>query len=106
MTEGTYERRMAGVIDRLTRAGYSETFRGEAGGIRALRSGHIHRPEDLLVESIERFEGTSDPGDEAMVLALRCPGDNCRGTYTVPYGKSMPTVDSELIARIPDARAR
>jgi|SRR6185295_5854153 len=106
MPDGYFERRMAGVIDRLTREGYSDTFRGEAGGLRALRSGHVHAPEDLVVESIDRFEGISNPEDEAIVLALRCPVDGCRGTYTLPYGKDMPTLDGELIARIPDARRR
>ena len=97
---------MAGVVDRLTKAGYSDTFRGEEGGVRALRAGHVHSPEDLVVESIDRFEGISDPEDEAMVLAIRCPVDGCRGTYTVPYGKNMSPVDGDLIARIPDARKR
>ena len=106
MENGFYERRMAGVIDRLTKAGYSDTFRGESGGLRATGAGHIHKPEDLVVESIDRFEGVSDPEDEAIVLALRCPGDGCRGTYTVPYGMNMPSVDGELIRRIPDARKR
>jgi hypothetical protein len=104
MVNGFFERRLAGVIDRLTNAGYTDTFRGETAGIVGLRSGHVHRPEELVVESIDRFEGASDPGDEAIVLAVRCPVDGCRGTYTVPYGENMPAVDRELIARIPDAR--
>lgn len=104
MSSGFFERRMAPVIDRLTNAGYTDTFRGESAGIRALQSGHLHRPEELLVESIDRFEGASDPEDQAIVLAVRCPVDGCRGTYTVPYGKLMPALDSELIARIPDGR--
>jgi hypothetical protein len=106
MPDGFFERRLAAVVDRLTKAGYSDTFRGEAGGVRALRSGHVHQPEDLVVESIDRFEGISDPEDEAIVLAVRCPIDGCRGTYTVPYGKNMASVDGDLIARIPDARKR
>jgi hypothetical protein len=97
---------MAPVIDRLTNAGYTDTFRGETAGILGLRSGHLHQPEELLVESIDRFEGTSDPEDQAMVLALHCPVDGCRGTYTVPYGELMPALDSALIARIPDGRPR
>jgi hypothetical protein len=106
MPEGHFERRMAQVVDRLTKAGYSDIFRGEAAGVRALHSGHVHPPEDLVIESIDRFEGVSDPADEAMVLAVRCPGDGCRGTYTVPYGKSMSSTDAGLVARIPDARKR
>ena len=106
MADESYEQRMAAVIDRLTKDGYSDTFRGELDGVRALRAGHVHQPEDLRVDSIDRFEGISDPEDEAIVLAIRCPVDGCRGTYTVPYGKNMPAVDGELIARIPDARKR
>ena len=106
MNGGFFERRMAGVIDRLTRAGYSDTFRGEAGGVHALKADHVHRPEDLVIESIDRFEGISDPQDEAIVVALRSRTDGCRGTYTLPYGKNMPAVDGELLARIPDGRNR
>lgn len=106
MPDGFFEPRMAALVDRLTREGYSDTFRGESGGVRALRSGHVHAPEDLVVESIGRFEGISDPEDEAIVLAVRSSIDGCRGTYTVPYGKDMPSLDGEFIARIPDARRR
>jgi hypothetical protein len=95
---------MAPVIDGLTKAGYPDTFRGESGGLRAVRAGHIHRPEDLVVESMYRFEGDSDPDDAVLVLALGCPADGCRGTYTVPYGTSMSALDGDLVERIPDAR--
>ena len=106
MPEGFFERRMAGVVDRLTAAGYRDTFRAEAGGMCATRAGHLHAPEELVVESIERFEGISDPADEAMVLAVRCPGDGCRGTYTLPYGRAMSAIDAEMVSRIPDGRRR
>jgi len=106
LDSGFFEPGMAAVVDRLTLAGYGDTFKGEPGGVRALRSDHVHRPEDLLVESIDRFEGMSDSDDEAIVLAIHCPSDGCRGTYTVPYGNSMSAIDGDLIARIPDARKR
>jgi hypothetical protein len=101
---GIYERRLADVLDRLTRAGYDEQFRGEPGGVRGVRSGQLHHPQDLEIERIERFEGISDPSDETLVLALYCRAHDCRGTYVVPYGKDMPTTDANLIRKIPDAR--
>ena len=104
MEGGFYERRLAGVVERLTKAGYTDTFRGESSGVRAVSAGHVHKPEELVVDQIERFEGTSDPGDEAIVLAVHSSVDACRGTYTAPYGKNMPSIDAELIKRIPDAR--
>lgn len=101
-----YERRMADVLDGLTREGYGDQFRGEPGGIRGLRTGLLHSPQDLVLERSERFEGFSDPGDETLVLALRCTAHGCLGTYVVPYGKDMPSVDATLIRQIPDARPR
>ena len=104
MLIGFFESGMSTVVDRLTENGYPDAWRGEPGGVRATVSGHLHRPEELEIESIDRFEGISDPDDQAIVLAVRCPSDGCSGTYTVPYGKDMPSVDGELIIRIPDAR--
>ena len=99
-----YERRMADVVDRLTQAGYDDVFRGEAGGIRGGNSGLLHKPQDLEVRVIERFEGVSDPEDETIVLALVCKVHGCRGTYVAPYGNDMPSTDAALIRKIPDGR--
>ena len=101
-----YERRMADVLDGLTRAGYDDQFRGEPGGIRGLKTGLLHSPAELAIERSERFEGISDPADETLILALRCTAHGCRGTYVVPFGKDMPSVDATLIRKIPDARRR
>ena len=101
-----YERRMAHVLDGLTRSGYADQFRGEPGGIRGMKTGLLHSPTDLVIERSERFEGISDPADETLVLALRCRAHGCLGTYVVPFGKDMPSVDATLIRRIPDARRR
>jgi hypothetical protein len=103
-SDNHYERRMAAVIERLTKAGYTESFKGEKGGVRAVCSGHLHAPEELVVESIERFEGASDPDEMVIILALSSQVDSCHGTYTVPFGRYMSKLDGDLIERIPDAR--
>ncbi|HVR85078.1 MAG TPA: hypothetical protein VMU54_12250 [Planctomycetota bacterium] len=105
-TRNLYERGMAEVVDRLTKAGYDDVFHGETGGIRGGRSGLLHAPEDLEIRQIERFEGISNPEDETIVLALVCKAHGCRGTYVAPYGKDMSSTDASLISRIPDARTR
>lgn len=101
-----FERKMSDVVDRLTKAGYDEVFSGEAGGIRGAKKGHLHRPEELRIEQIERFEGISNPDDETIVLALRCTAHDCRGTYVAAYGKDMSSTDASMIRKIPDARNR
>jgi len=104
MLTGYFEAGMSGVVDRLTEGGFPDGWRAETGGVRATQSGHLHQPEELEIESIDRFEGISDPDDMAIVMAVRCPSDGCSGTYTAPYGTLMPAIDGELILRIPDAR--
>lgn len=99
-----FERRMADVVDRLTQAGYVETFRAEAGGLRGAKKNLLHRPDELEIDKIERFEGISNPEDETIVLALSCKTHGCKGTYVGPYGKDMPSVDASQIRKIPDAR--
>ena len=101
-----FERKMSDVVDGLTKEGYVEVFNGEPCGIRGTRKGLLHRPEELRIERIERFEGISNPDDETIVLALRCTTHGCRGTYISAYGKDMPSADATLIRKIPDARPR
>lgn len=102
-----FERRMSEVLDGLTRSGFEETFRVDVDVFRASKSGLPHRPEELEIVRLERFEGISNPEDETLVLALRCLlHADCQGTYVGPYGKDTPSADAALIPRIPDARPR
>ena len=59
-------------VDRLTAAGYEDSFRAEPEGLRAVAAGVLHRPESLVVEEIVRFEGISDPAAEAADLPAAC----------------------------------
>ena len=87
-------------VDRRTAAGYEDSFRAEPEGLRAVAAGVLHRPESLVVEEIVRFEGISDPADEAMVLALHCREDGIKGTYTVPFGPGIGALDAEMVRRL------
>jgi len=91
-------------VDRLTAAGYREDFRAEAGGLRAVGTGCVHRPEALAIDELVRFEGQSDPEEQAIVFALRCTQHGVKGTYTVVYGPGMGALDVEMVRRLPRAR--
>ena len=60
----------------------------------------MHPPESLIVDEIVRFEGITDPDDEAIVFALRCQVHGIRGTYAVPYGAKLPEIDTEMVQRL------
>ncbi len=93
-------------VDRLTAHGYTDDFRAEPEGMRAVVAGVLYRPELLVVEEVGRFEGISDPADEAIVLAVHCREDGPKGTYTVAFGPGVGALDAEMMHRLRDATTR
>jgi len=93
-------------VERLTAAGYRDDFRAEGGGLRAVGTGCIHDPEALVIEEVLRFEGSSDPQDEATLFALHCTTHDVRGTYVVAYGPTTDTLDAEMVRRLTDGRKK
>jgi hypothetical protein len=92
-------------VDRLTAAGYTHELRAEAGGLRDATTGLLHLPEDLVVDETVRVEGISDPGDEAIVLAVRDRTASLRGTYVAAFGAEATGADAAMLPRLrtPDA---
>ncbi len=93
-------------VDRLTAHGYTDDFRAEPDGLWAIVAGILYRPELLVVEEVVRFEGITDPADEAIVLALHCREDGIKGTYTVPFGPGIGALDAEMVHRLRDTTTR
>jgi hypothetical protein len=87
-------------IARLERAGYADALRASAEGFLELRTGRIHPPETLIVDEIVRFEGESDPADEAVLFALRSRDQSVRATFVATYGPSADPVSGSLIKRL------
>ncbi len=87
-------------VDRLTAAGYTHELRAEAAGLRDVTTGRLHAPEELVVDETVRVEGLSDPGDEAIVLALRDQAGRLRGTYVAAFGSSASTADAAMLPRL------
>lgn len=56
-----------------------------------------HDPGHLTIERVFRFEGDSDPADEAIVIGVFCPDCNARGTVVSAYGHG---ADPDLLARL------
>jgi len=93
-------------VDRLTADGYTQDFRAERDGLRAVGTDCVHPPEAFEIDAILRFEGESDPADESGLFALRCDAHGMRGTYVVAYGPGIDPRDAEMVRRLADARRR
>jgi hypothetical protein len=101
-----YESGIADAIAHFATRGYTGGFRAEGGDLREVVTGRVYRPEHLRIDALRRFEGESDPGDSAMVLALCSPEGEVRGTYVVAFGSGMDRLDAEAVRRLTDARPR
>ncbi len=80
----------------LTANGYTDEL-GPRGAETPADADHVHEPASLIIEHVFRFEGDSDPGDEAIVLGVYCDGCDIRGIVVSAFG---PDADPKLMERL------
>lgn len=87
-------------LDRLGGRGYRASLDATPQGFRADGEGAPVAPEELVVDETVRFEGESDPGDEAVLFALRSRDGRIRGTFVSNFGPNADPVAAELMRRL------
>ena len=91
-------------IARLEALGFRDSFEPVDGRLRALGADRLYAPESLIVEEVVRFEGESDPSEQAILFALRSPSGDVRGTFTTAFGPLADPASVEIVRQL--ARAR
>ncbi|MCB0373086.1 MAG: phosphoribosylpyrophosphate synthetase [Muricauda sp.] len=71
-------------VNILTQEGYKEDFEAEENCIKALYSKKEYQPDELLVLATYRFEGMTNPDDQAAVLTIEA-NDGTKGTLVMSY---------------------
>jgi len=87
----------------LTSTGFVDGLIAVDGRLYATASGKYYAPEDLVVAASYRFEGQSDPGDEAILFALATPDGQPVGTFTAAYGPAVSPTDEAVILALRQA---
>ena len=90
-------------IARLEAAGFRDSFRPEGGRLWALAAQRFFAPEALVIEARVRFEGASDPDEQAILFALRSPSGDVRGTFTTSFGTLVDPASVEIVRRLAGA---
>jgi len=106
MTEPKPMETMQHALERLERRGFRDSFRASPEGFVALDSERVLAPEELVVAEIVRFEGESDPEDEAVLFALQSKDESVRGTFVSSFGLGADPIAAELIRRLDDRDAQ
>lgn len=63
-------------------------------------------PNEFIVDKHYRFEGPSDPGDEAIVYAISSPKYNLKGVLVNGYGISSNSISNEMIKALDEKKSQ
>jgi DNA-directed RNA polymerase subunit RPC12/RpoP len=84
----------------LGELGYTDELRLSPEGLRCGRCGTLHEPGSVVVAHTLRFEGPTDPADEAIVLAVECPACGHRGVIVSAYGAAADPATFAVLNRL------
>lgn len=85
------------VINRLVIEGYTIDFNVKDD---KNRNPLMASPELFVIDRHYRFEGESDPEDEAIVYAISSVDTTLKGIFVSGYGISSTTEDEEIIGNL------
>ena len=93
-----YLETLAHATRRLDEAGYTVQFSVQGD---KLHGGDVTAsPDEFTVDETVRFEGETDPSDEAALFALTHKATGTKGTYIVAYGPEMGMADADMAKRL------
>ncbi|MEO8697135.1 MAG: hypothetical protein ABI658_26740 [Acidimicrobiales bacterium] len=92
-----YVETMFAAIERLRKNGYGiDLSAAPESRLLCGACGDFAEAADATVEEIVRFEGDSNPDDQAILIAVFTPCGH-RGLYVAPYGPNAPALDAQLL---------
>ena len=80
-----YMKSLAMCLNRMAQEGYTEDFKVTDQGIESLNNQRTYTPEQVQVVNFFRFEGMSDPDDNAVLYIIETE-DGTRGTLIDAFG--------------------
>lgn len=89
-------------IEALRQRGYTADYAVTRDGqLRCENCGHIHGAENARIDSMARFEGPSNPDDQAIVFGLRCDACGLRGVLVTAYGPTATAEEAAVVTALP-----
>jgi hypothetical protein len=85
-------------IQELRTRGYTADFSVTPEGLlRCDPCGYSMKPGEAVIESTARFEGPSNPDDQAIVFGLHCEGCGIRGVLITAYGPTATAAEAAVL---------
>ena len=95
-TESTLSERM----QQLRRMGYTEDFNLKSRFAEGVKDFFKILPDDFKIDLYYRFEGDSDPADEAIIYAISSERHHLKGILVNGYGVYSDPVANEILKKL------
>lgn len=92
------------VLNKLKKEGYTVDFNLDNNCLVCHGNALQINPDDFVVDRHFRFEGISDPGDEAVVYAISSTKHNVKGTLVNGYGIYSDEMGDEMVKALKENR--
>jgi len=96
---------LASCSNSLQEQGFVAQFKASKHGIQSLDTEEVYLPEDVRIINFYRFEGDSDPSDNAILYAIETVSGE-KGTLVDAYGAYFDAKVSEFIKEVEDIEKR
>ncbi len=88
-------------MERLRSDGFTYDFSVKDGSTLSIDGPSVENGDEIACDEVEvlgilRFEGTSNPDDEAMLMTLSADGGR-KGLFVVPYGPDISGDEADLV---------
>jgi len=88
--------------NKMREMGYTEDFQVDKHGISKFGAGtKVYKPDEVRIVNFYRFEGSSDPGDNAILYVIET-NDGVKGTLVDGYGASASDDVARFIVQVED----
>ncbi len=94
-----YMKSLANCLNRMVGEGYAEDFKITEQGLESVQHQNHYRPEEIQVVNFYRFEGESDPDDNAILYIIET-NDGIKGTLVDAYGVYNDTRISQFMKEV------
>lgn len=84
---------------KLSQGGYSTQFKALKNGLESLETHEVFSPEEVKIINFYRFEGESDPSDNAILYVIETSTGE-KGTLTDAYGVYTDQKVSEFVQQV------
>jgi hypothetical protein len=96
---------LVSALNNLVQKGYTEDFKVIDAGLTSTNGGKAYKPDEVKVVDFHRFEGTSDPADEAILYAMETT-DGVKGTLVDAFGPGADTMVRLFMEQVEEIRKK